>query len=161
MDSGGRLHPSRPTNLSPPGEGCPCAKAKPPDVPLVLPPNHLAPKTHPCENWVCAGGLLWESQLSRVPPYFQAAPRATILRGQGRGLSLCSRTSLCSPPSEVRFLLPWQILSVDARFPGLWDGAGAVGGEAETPGYSLGWCNFLIWEMTFLCLLESGIQWKV
>ena len=37
---------------------------------------------------------------------------------------------------------------------GLW-----VGGLKS--GFSLGWCNFLIWEMTFLCLLESGIQYQV
>lgn len=30
---------------------------------------------------------------------------------------------------------------------GLW-----VGGLKS--GFSLGWCNFLIWEMTFVCLLE-------
>lgn len=35
---------------------------------LRLPPNHLAPKTHPCRSGVCVWGLWWETPLSREPP---------------------------------------------------------------------------------------------
>lgn len=122
-----------------------------------LPPNHLAPKTHPCRRGCVWGGLWWETPLSREPPAdgSSQSSHAKGVKAWGRHVfqKLPVPPSRWSPASS-----PW---TVDARpVPGSSGGTG-LRWEVEVPGCSRGWCNFLIREVTVLCLLEPGVQWKV
>lgn len=84
-----------------------------------LPPNHLAPKTHPCRRGCVWGGYGGRPH-SLVNPLLTAAPRAAMLRGSGPGAGTCSRSSPCPPPVGVQLPPPgpWTPVPSPARLAG-------------------------------------------
>lgn len=152
--------PSRPRAVTSVGRRVPLCKGKTSGrAPRPPPPTtSLRKPTRVQTGCVRGGRLRWETPLSREPPA-DRSPQSS----HAKGVKAWGPARVPEAPGAPLPLSPASS-ALDcgrpAPSPACLAGQGCRW-EAGVPGCSRGWCNFLIREVTVLCLPEPGIQWKV